>query len=128
MTLSGEVSVCIEQQAYRISMTMTDVYGKPVEIHWYAKVIGEAEELDYTGLLIWLYDKNDEPHVEIVEDIVSLAVESKHLLDLHCDSDFSPRMWDTYRQFLIEKYDKIIKDGGLINLNRKVMQEMRNEW
>tara|TARA_R100001594_G_scaffold128029_1_gene166096 strand:- start:425 stop:805 length:381 start_codon:yes stop_codon:yes gene_type:complete len=121
-TISGEVSVCTEQEAYRISMAMTDIDGQPVEVEWFAKV------LDDNALLIWLYDKTKEPHVEIVHDIVELAVESKHLADLHVEADFSPRMWETYRMFLVEKYTAILKDGGLANINRKIMQEMSEGW
>jgi len=96
---------------------------QPVVIEWFARVMEETGEL-----LIWLYDNKEEPHSEMVSDIVSLAVESKHLLDLHCNADFSPQMWRTYRAWLIDNYNSILKDGGLIQLNQKVMEEMSNDW
>jgi hypothetical protein len=103
-------------------MAMTNTDGQPVTIQWFAKV------LDDNALLIWLYDKTEEAHAEIVHDIIELAVESKHLADLHVEADFSPRMWETYRMFLVDKYTAIMEDGGLVNINRKVMQEMTEGW
>jgi len=118
-TIHGEVAVDPNTETYRIKMNMEDMNNETVTITWFGMVLGNE-------VLFWLFDSDGQVHHEKAIDVISLAVESKHLIDLHINADFHPEMWETYREFLLNKWKDIEEMGGLREVNANIMELMSN--
>tara|TARA_Y100001938_G_scaffold58216_1_gene81468 strand:+ start:989 stop:1378 length:390 start_codon:yes stop_codon:yes gene_type:complete len=119
-TISGSISIDTKHEVFELVMSMVDIDKESVQFKLYGRVISDH------NLLIWIYDKNDNPHGTMVTDIIEFVVESKHLMAMHYDYDLSEDMLDTFKMFFLDRYCEFIRPNGLQACAETALENMRS--